>query len=74
MKVVTSATYHEPTFERGMVRLVRLKAGSYPEFVDSCKWVDKSTNQVFIFEGLTKERILTNGSKKRLTASKPLSL
>lgn len=64
MKVVTSAKYEEPTFESGMIKLTPIRNGSYPEFVQKCKWVDRERNLVWLLNGITSERILLKTSIK----------
>lgn len=67
MKVVTSAKFDEPTFERGLVKLMPKKLGAIPEFVESCKFIDQENNLVYFLNGPTKERVLSNSSKCKLT-------
>lgn len=65
MKVVTSAKFDEPTFENGLVKL-QSKQGDVPEFVESCKFIDREHNLVYILNGPLKERILSNSSKRKV--------
>lgn len=65
MKIVTSAKFDEPTFENGLVKL-QPKNGEYPEYIETCKFVDQDNNLVYFLNGPTKERVLSNSSKRKV--------
>lgn len=65
MKTITSTKYQEPTFERGLVRVVPISGKGEPEYYEKCKFVDRAENQVWILNGLMKTRELIRSSQNQ---------